>query len=89
MLIFIAASVPVLLGTAAYFILLMADGRRLEERLAERRSRPVPRETGPEAPLAPSERALWTAAPFAGPGAPRPATPRSLYPTTPGSAGLG
>ena len=76
-------------GIAAFFLLLMADGRRLRERMLERRPRFGPEEAEPEAPLVTPDYALWMAPPFAGPESPRAGGRRSLYSTTPESPGLG
>lgn len=45
-------------GTLAYFLRLMADGRRLRERMFEPRPAFVPDEAEPETPLVPSDCAL-------------------------------
>jgi len=45
-------------GTAAFFLMVMADGRRLRERVLEPRPRFMPEEVGPEAPLVTSHYAL-------------------------------
>ncbi len=89
MTILIAALISFALGIAAFFLLLMADGRRLRERMLDRRPRFVPEETEPEAQLVRPDYPLWMTPPFTGPKSPRTATPRSLYSTTPESPGLG
>lgn len=89
MAILISAMIAFALGIAAYFLLLMADGRRLARNLFERRPRFVPEPAEPEAPLVTPDHALWTAPPFNVPKAPHAVTPRSLYSTTPESPGLG
>jgi len=76
-------------GIAAFFLLLMADGRRLRERMLERRPRFVLEEAQPETPLVTADYALWMAPPFAGPETPHAGGHRSLYSTTPESPGLG
>jgi len=45
-------------GTAAFFMLLLADGRRLRERMLEPRPRFMPDEAEPETPLVTSRYAL-------------------------------
>jgi hypothetical protein len=76
-------------GIAGYFLLLMSDGRRLRERMLERRPRLVPGEAEPETPLVTPDYAQWLAPPFAAPQTPHAGGPRSLYSTTPESPGLG
>jgi hypothetical protein len=89
MTILIAVFICFALTLGAYFLLLMADGRRLEKKLLERRPRSAPEGTEAEAPLFTPDHALWMAPPYTGSLAPQKATPRSLYSTTPESPGLG
>jgi hypothetical protein len=89
MAILIAALTSFAFGIAAYFLLLLADGRRLEKSLFARPPRAIIEGTAPEASLAAPDHPLWMASSFAGPKALRQVTPRSLYPTTPGTPGLG
>jgi hypothetical protein len=83
MTIIIGASIFFALGIAAYFLLLMADGRKLRERMSERRPSFISNEPQPEEPLIASDYSSWMAPPF------RSATPPglggrgSLYSTTP------
>lgn len=76
-------------GTAAYFLLLMSDGRKLRERMLERLPRFVPGEAVPETPLVTPDYAQWLAPPFAAPQTPHAGASRSLYSTTPEFPGLG
>jgi hypothetical protein len=48
----------------AYFILLMADARRLRERLRERRIAPAENVQEEETPLIKLDGPVWTASPF-------------------------
>jgi len=77
------------IATAAYFALLMADGRRLRERTRERLPRFAPEEAEPETPLFTADHAPWMSPPFAGRDQASAGRPRPLYSTTPESPGLG
>jgi len=77
------------IAPAGYFILLVADGRRLRERMRERLPRFVPEEAEPETPLFTADHALWMSPPFAGRDQASAGRPRPLYSTTPESPGLG
>jgi hypothetical protein len=74
---------------AAYFSLLMADGRRLRERTRERLPRFVPEEAEPEMPLFATDQSLWMSSSFAGRDQPSAGGHGRLYSTTPESPGLG
>lgn len=76
-------------GIAAFFLLLMRDGRRLRERMIERRPAFLPEEAEPETPLFETDYPLWMSTPFAGPEPPHAGGHRSVYSTTPESPGLG
>jgi len=67
--------VCVALAPAAYFLLLLADGRRLRGKMPGRRSPSLSEETGPLPFRAESEYPLWAAPRIAGPQAHRTATP--------------
>jgi hypothetical protein len=83
MIIFIAAFICIGLGTALYFMLLMADGRRLQERLHNRRPSFVPEVREEPVPLVAPDYDAWMAPPLG--GGPRPGLGghRAFYPTTP------
>jgi hypothetical protein len=89
MTIFLLTFVGFAFGIAGFFLLLMADGRRLRERMRERRPRFVADEAETETPLVTPDYSLWMAPPFPGPETPRSGGHRSLYSTTPESPGLG
>jgi len=73
---------------AAYFLLLMADGRRLRQRTRERPPRFVPEEAEPEATLFTADHARWMPYPAAGRDKANAGGHRPLYSTTPESPGL-
>ncbi len=54
------------LAIPLYFLRLMADGRKLQEEMADRRPVPAGRAHEREAKLITSDYALWTAHPFDG-----------------------
>lgn len=71
------------LGIGVFFLLLMADGRRLRERLVDRRPSFSPDEQEREALLIKSDHASWMPPPF---GSVHPAgihRQRSFYSVTP------
>ncbi len=62
-----AIIVAALIGSLAiplYFLALMADGRRLHEKLRERQASRAPRAPEEESPLITSEHATWLTPPY-------------------------
>jgi hypothetical protein len=87
MTIILAALACVAAGTAAYFLLLMADARKLRERMFGRRPSFIPDEPPTEEPLMISDHASWMETPFRSVTPPSLGGRGSLYSTTPGSPG--
>ena len=63
-MIIIVAAFICSLGIAVYFLLLMADARKFQERLLDRRTSIIPDAREGEARLITSDCVLWMTAPF-------------------------
>jgi hypothetical protein len=87
MIMLLAALASVAVGIAAYFLLLMADARKLRERMFGRHPFFIPDERPAEEPLITSDHASWVAPPFRSVTPPSLGSRGSLYSTTPGSPG--
>ena len=83
----LAALASVAVGIAAYFLLLMADARKLRERMFGRHPFFIPDELPTEESLIAADHASWMAPPFRSVTPPSLGGRGSMYSTTPGSPG--